>query len=411
MTAEIIEWGDRAEELTWSECSLVAACIERPNTLSELNVDARVLPGDAKVVIQAIQSLVDQSQAVDVGTVANRCQELAGRCFKAYLLRVGSEGTPINPGDHYAILTQRAKVFAARSIGRDLANDGDTERAQSRLQSLGQHGVQRYQEPAEALADYLAWSQEDHSKRALSTGLADVDRLLGGVYRSDLLVVGGRPGLGKTSLGLNLAYNCQRPALFVSAEQPKNQLMARLVSQVGEVSSQKLRNQKTMTASDWDKHAKGVGIVRDTSLISWTEVNTVDAIRNEARRSVLDQGVQMVVIDYLQRLQLGKGERHETVGLAAQAFKQMALELNVCVVLLAQLNRNAANEDRRPRMSELKESGGIEQEADVIFLIHEDEAGHEIVIDKNRHGQTGIVELMFQKEYTRFVSKHRGSWE
>ena len=249
----------------------------------------------------------------------------------------------------------------------------------------------------------------------LPTGFSDVDRILvGGMNRSDLIIIAARPGMGKTSFALNVIYNVakssDRKVAVFSLEMSKEQLASRMLSSAALVDNEKLRL-ATLSDDDWENLAytstelSRAGIyIDDTSAIGVTE------IKAKCRRI---KGLGLVVIDYLQLMQgSGRSEnRVNEVSEISRGLKVMAKELNVPVICLSQLSRSSVKENRKPQLSDLRESGAIEQDADVVMFIHREEVLNpdteernvaEVIFAKNRHGSTGKCRLRWLGEYTRF---------
>ena len=261
----------------------------------------------------------------------------------------------------------------------------------------------------------------------LSTGLHDLDRKINGLNKSDLLLIAARPGMGKTSLALNVALNVakstDKTVAFFSLEMSREQLATRLLSNESFVDNQKLTTGK-LDEEDWGKLSLASSALSQTDIrVDDNPAITVAEMNAKCRR--LDN-LGLVVIDYLQLMTAaapGKsGENRVTVvSEISRALKIMAKELNVPVICLSQLSRaNESRTDKRPMLSDLRESGAIEQDADIVMFLYrddyynEDSEKHNIaecIIAKNRHGETGKVELRWMPEYTTFSNlewKHEG---
>lgn len=258
----------------------------------------------------------------------------------------------------------------------------------------------------------------------VSTGLRDLDKSINGLNKSDLMLLAGRPGMGKTSLGLNIALNVakkypKKAVVFFSLEMSKQQLVTRLLANESFVDLQKLTTGK-LSVDEWSK----IGIA--SSALSQTDLRVDDnpmlsvAEMNAKCRRVNDLG--LVVIDYLQLMTSAgntrnySGEnRQQVVSDISRSLKIMAKELNVPVLCLSQLSRaNESRQDKRPMLSDLRESGAIEQDADeVLFIYREDYYNKdtekqnvaECIIAKNRHGETGTVELQWLPQFTTFADR------
>ena len=261
----------------------------------------------------------------------------------------------------------------------------------------------------------------------LSTGLRDLDRKINGLNKSDLLLIAGRPGMGKTSLGLNItlsvAKNTEKTVAFFSLEMSREQLAMRLLSNESFVDNQKLVTGQ-LSEEEWGKLSIASAALSQTDIrVDDNPAITVAEMNAKCRR--LDN-LCLVVIDYLQLMtaaQPGKtGENRVTVvSEISRALKIMAKELNVPVICLSQLSRaNESRTDKRPMLSDLRESGAIEQDADSVMFIYRDDYYNpnseekniaECIVAKNRHGETGTVKMQWLPQYTTFSDlewKHEG---
>ena len=294
------------------------------------------------------------------------------------------------------------KIYALRK-----ENSGDS------LQHIGKvllNVYDRLEELAESGSDIAG----------LSTGLHDLDRKINGLNKSDLLLIAARPGMGKTSLALNVALNVakstDKTVAFFSLEMSREQLATRLLSNESFVDNQKLTTGK-LDEEDWGKLSLASSALSQTDIrVDDNPAITVAEMNAKCRR--LDN-LGLVVIDYLQLMTAaapGKsGENRVTVvSEISRALKIMAKELNVPVICLSQLSRaNESRTDKRPMLSDLRESGAIEQDADIVLFLYrddyynEDSEKHNIaecIVAKNRHGETGKVELRWMPEYTTFAT-------
>lgn len=252
------------------------------------------------------------------------------------------------------------------------------------------------------------------------TGFTDLDEMTSGFQPSDLIIIAGRPSMGKTALSLNIAqhasYEAKVPVAIFSLEMSKEQLALRMMCSEARVDNHKVRSGH-IAYSEWGKLSMGAGKLADTKIfIDDTPGITVLEIRAKARRLKSEHELGMVIIDYLQLMSSSRtrtDNREQEISEISRSFKALAKELRVPVVALSQLNRRVEDRtDKRPHMADLRESGAIEQDADVILFIFREEFYHpdseeakgraEIIIGKQRNGPTGTVPLTFIKEYTRF---------
>jgi replicative DNA helicase len=262
------------------------------------------------------------------------------------------------------------------------------------------------------------WHREAGRITGVSSGFPDLDNLTAGFQNSDLIIIAARPSMGKTALALNMAYNAayksQVPVAFFSLEMSKEQLVRRLLSSIGEVDASNLRR-AFLSTPEWANLQTAAGYLLDSPIyIDDTPAATVLDIRAKARRLKADDKLGLVFIDYLQ-LMRGRHDvpsREQEISEISRSLKALAKELDVPVVALSQLNRRVEERpNKRPQLSDLRESGAIEQDADVIIFIYRDEVYREdspdkgiaeVIVGKQRNGPTGKVKLAFRDKYTRF---------
>lgn len=253
----------------------------------------------------------------------------------------------------------------------------------------------------------------------VSTGFSKIDNLTSGFQRSDLIIIAGRPSMGKTSFALNIAHNTAAipdgggKVAFFSLEMSKEQLVTRLLCSQSEIDSKTLRG-GLLKDEDWPRLSAAAAVVSELPIyIDDTSAISVMEMRAKARRLKNDKGLDLVFVDYLQ-LMRGDGEsREREISEISRSLKAMAKELDVPVVALSQLNRSVESRpDKRPQLSDLRESGAIEQDADVIMFVYRDEVYNkdnpenaglaEILIRKQRNGPTGVAEMRFFGKFTQF---------
>ncbi|MGQ0609540.1 MAG: replicative DNA helicase [Paracoccaceae bacterium] len=327
--------------------------------------------------------------------------------------------------------------------------------AEQRLYKLGEQGVAErgFQSFLKAVTDAVnvanAAYQRDGGLAGISTGLVDLDKKLGGLHPSDLLILAGRPSMGKTSLATNIAFNIakayRRGRLpdgsegaveggvvgFFSLEMSAEQLAARVLSEASEVPSEQIRR-GDMTEAEFRRFVEAAKALESCPLyIDDTPALPISQLAARARRLKRTHGLDVLMVDYLQLLKgTAKDNRVQEVSEITQALKAIAKELNIPVVALSQLSRQVENrDDKRPLLSDLRESGSIEQDADVVMFVYRDEyykerekpGDHEldkmaqwqavmeqvhgkaeVIIGKQRHGPIGHVELSFEGRFTRF---------
>ena len=254
-----------------------------------------------------------------------------------------------------------------------------------------------------------------------STGFHDLDRITSGFQPSDLIILAARPSMGKTALALNIAQHAvivdKVPTAIFSLEMSNEQLTIRLICSVGKVDSQNLRS-GNIEDRDWPNISRAVGMLSEAPLfIDDTPAISILEMRAKARRLHAEHTLGLIVVDYLQLMRgSGPSERREQeISEISRSLKAMAKELNVPVLALSQLNRGVESRtDKRPMLSDLRESGAIEQDADVIMFIYREERYAkdpatcptrglaELIIGKQRNGPTGTITLTFVDKYTMF---------
>lgn len=272
-------------------------------------------------------------------------------------------------------------------------------------------------------------SGQKGSVTGIPTGFLDLDYKLSGLQPSDLILVAARPSMGKTALVLNIAqhvaFRAGKTVAIFSLEMSKEQLVNRLFALEAQVDSQAIRT-GNLKDSDWEKLIEGAGVIGKSNLIiDDTPGISVSELRSKCRKYKLEHNLDLIIIDYLQLMTGSVGGRSESrqqeISEISRSLKAVARELNVPVVALSQLSRAVESRpDKRPMLSDLRESGAIEQDADVVMFIYRDDYYNkdsekkgiaEIIIAKQRNGPIGTVELVWLPNYTRFANSQRGDVE
>lgn len=285
---------------------------------------------------------------------------------------------------------------------------------------------------AKTVSDLEKLSEEKHELTGLATGFYDLDKITSGLHENELMIIAARPGMGKTAFALNIASyvarNTKKNVAIFNFEMSAEQLVNRLLSSAGQINFSKFRN-ANFDNNDWKKLNESMSILSSTNIqIDDTGNSTIADIRSKCRKlAASDEGLALVVIDYLQ-LVLGSsknvGNRQLEVAEISRGLKMMAMELHVPVIALAQLSRSVeARPDKKPLMSDLRESGSIEQDADMVGFIHRDdyynhEAGNdkeynecEFILGKNRNGPAKSVPLLFRGNTVTFFNLDKESSE
>jgi replicative DNA helicase len=256
----------------------------------------------------------------------------------------------------------------------------------------------------------------------LSTGLRDLDRKLTGLHPTNLIIIAARPGMGKTSLALNIAQSIAiqgDPVAFFTLEMSREEVVARMLCSQGRIDSQRLRTGR-LTETDFSKLSTAANVLyKKPIFVDDSAGLTVTEIRAKCRRLKRRHGLGMVVVDYLQLMHGTGGEnRQQEIAIISRSLKSLARELDVPVIGVSQLNRSLEQrEDKRPRLGDLRESGAIEQDADVVLFIYRHEYYNpeaietkgiaEVAIAKHRQGSVGRVDLTYLPEFTLFSDMGR----
>jgi replicative DNA helicase len=399
---------------------------------------------DHQLVFDAIAALAFNNKPCDVVTVSEQLErnaklEEAGGL--AYLSSIARD-TPsaANVRAYAQIVRERSLLRQLVKAGTDIAsavfaNDGRTARdlvdeAEQRVfeiaegGSRGNQGAIPVRTLLPAVIDQIdaAYSNPD-SLRGLPTGFTDFDKMTGGLRPGDLLVVAGRPAMGKTTLAVNMAeYAALRPgdkrasvAIF-SMEMPSEQVITRMLASVGGVPLHNLRSGK-ISDDDWVRITSATSQLSEAKIfVDETPALSPMELRARARRVKREHGLDLIVVDYLQLMQVpgNKENRATEIAEISRGLKVLAKELSVPVIALSQLNRGVEQrENKKPVMSDLRESGSIEQDADMILLIYREEVYDrqttkkgiaEIDLVKHRNGDIGTFVLTFQGQFTRFAN-------
>jgi replicative DNA helicase len=409
---------------------------------------------------------------VTLKTFLDASIDIGGLTVSQYLARLAAEATTIINAEDYGRTIY--DLFIRRSlitVGEDMVNVAydapvdfsprhqieDAERKLFDLAESGKYdgGFQRFANALTTAIDMAAHAfQRDGQLSGIATGLDDLDRMMGGLQSSDLIILAGRPGMGKTSLATNVAYNVAKAwrgevkpdghtvtvnggvVGFFSLEMSAEQLATRIIAEQTEIPSNKIRR-GNITESEFEK-------IKDYSIelqnlplfVDETGGISVAQLAARARRLKRQRGLDLIVIDYLQLLsgssKRSSENRVQEITEITTKLKALAKELNVPVMALSQLSRQVeSRDDKRPQLSDLRESGSIEQDADVVMFVYREEYYHqmrkpmesnrekfaewlaeadkvhgkaEVIIGKQRHGPTGTVELQFDAAVTRFSS-------
>ena len=378
-------------------------------------------------IFETIYSMFIYSRPIDGVTVAREMEKngVYRDDTRAYLLQL-MEVTPTsaNVMEYAGIIRDKALLRSIAMVQEGVGTAGDLlSAAEQKIYAIRQgRGSQEMATVGAVLNDVmeqLAKLTAGSEPPGLSTGLSAVDRKINGLNKSDLLLLAARPGMGKTSMALNVALSAAKAsgktvAIF-SLEMSKEQLVTRLLANEGLIENTRLAT-GNLRESDWEKIAQAASVLNQTNIrIDDNPLLTVADMNAKCRRL---ENLGLVVIDYLQLMTSagGKGysgeNRQQAVADISRMLKIMAKELQVPVLCLSQLSRaNEKREDKRPMLSDLRESGAIEQDADIVMFLYRDDYYNEdsekrniaeCIVAKNRHGETGKVELRWMPDYTAF---------
>jgi len=395
---------------------------------------------DHRKIFGAIKQLAGEGSPFDVVTLSEwleRNSDLADAGGLAYLGGL-AKNTPsaANIKAYADIVREHSVLRQLIRVGTDIADSGYVtegrsskellDHAESRVFQIAEQGA-RGNRGFTSIKDLLTnvvdridlLMENDDPITGVSTGFDDFDEKTSGLQPSDLVIVAGRPSMGKTTFAMNLAENAaiksKTPVAVFSMEMPGEQLAMRMMSSLGRIDQHRVRTGK-LDDEDWPRLTSAMQILAEAPLyIDDTPALTPTELRARARRLKREHGLGMIVIDYLQLMQgSGKSGENRTAEISeiSRSLKALAKELNVPVVALSQLNRSLEQRpNKRPVMSDLRESGAIEQDADVIVFIYRDEVYNEdspdkgtaeIIISKQRNGPIGTTRLTFIGKYTRF---------
>lgn len=408
-------------------------------------VSEALMPGDFyrkehRLIFEAMQKQMSDMRPIDVITLSevlrssNHLQEAGGVDYLGELL--GSSQSAANISAYASIIKERAVLRTLIGVGHGIADSGYNPdgRSSADLLDAAEQAVFRIADDRpsdggpQALKPILKSAVDRIEKlfeakgniTGLSTGFKDLDDMTSGLQQADLIIVAGRPSMGKTSFAMNMveqaALHNDKPVLVFSLEMPADSLVIRMLSSIGRIDQTRMRNGK-LENEDWDKLSTAVAKLRNRPLfIDDTSGLSPSEMRARARRVAREHGqLGMIMVDYLQLMQIKGSAENRTgeISEISRSLKLIAREFNCPVIALSQLNRSLEQRpNKRPVMSDLRESGAIEQDADVIMFVYRDEVYNpdkaeskgvaEIIIGKQRNGPIGMVNLSFIGKHTRF---------
>jgi len=407
-----------------AEQAVLGALMLQGSALREIDLSADDFAvEDHQELYKAITDAAREDGATDMVTVSKR----TGGGNVAYLSEI-QRNTPsaANIGAYAKIVKERAQQRKAVEIAESLTLAVESEgmaavdHAVSRLLALGQSSRQHEFTIKEALSAAYRHIEAAHNgdQDTVPTGLRDLDSALGGLHRTDLVVVGARPAIGKTAFMLNLALNARCHVGIVSGEQPHDQIGMRALAREAKVALHKMRT-ASMEPESWQRLPPAVASLTEADNVRIMDKSgpSIAEVARQARKWKHTFDVQAIYVDYIQKLR-GTNQRaskREQIDEIVAALKDLARELDIPIVALAQVNRECENRtDKRPGLADLKESGSIEQEADAIITLYRDEVYNpdsdfagimEANVVKNRHGPVGRNDLLWTPEFLQVSDK------
>ncbi len=402
-------------------------------------------------IYEAIRSLNIDQRPVDFITVTEELKKLGALEMvggQAYIIELsGAVASSAHIEYHARILAQKflarqlisfASVIETKAFDESIEVDDLMQEAEASLFELSQKNQkQDYIQIAPVLSQAVDLlkksSQNTDSLTGISTGYTRLDEVTSGWQSSDLIILAGRPAMGKTSFALSLAKNMAvdngTPVAFFSLEMNNVQLVNRLMSNTFEIEGSKILNGR-LDDDEWSRLDRNIDKLAHAPIyLDDTPGLSIFELRTKARRLVREKGVKIIMIDYLQLMNANGakfGSRQEEVSTISRSLKGLAKELDIPIIALSQLNRSVEtrkdNDSKRPQLSDLRESGAIEQDADMVLFVHrpeyfrifQDENGNdthgmaEVIIAKHRKGATDIIQLRFLGQFTKFANPDDG---
>lgn len=411
---------------------------EAISTITEILKSEDFYREDHREIFDAVLDLFESAEPVDLITVSERLKTrgtLGNIGGLDYLAHIASAVPTTSNARHYAKIVEEKSILRNLiKTSSDIVNMGFEaseevsyviDRAEKGIfDILQKRNLQGFAHIKDVLVDTFSKLEELYNNKGhitgIPTGFADLDFKTAGLQNSDLILIAARPAMGKTAFALNLAQyaavHARIPVAIFNLEMSKEQLVNRMLCNEAMVDSQKMRTGK-LEDDDWQKIAKALGPLSEAPIyIDDTAGTNIMEIRAKCRRLKLEKNVGLIVIDYLQLMQgRGKNEnRQQEISEISRSLKILAKEINVPVVCLSQLSRGPeSRSDHRPMLSDLRESGAIEQDADIVMFLYRDDYYNpdtekkniaEVILAKHRNGSTGTVELVWLGQYTKFAN-------
>ncbi|MGE7094088.1 replicative DNA helicase [Lysinibacillus sp. NPDC048646] len=425
-----------------AEQSVIGAIFLEPQALitaSEILLADDFYQNAHKKIFETMLRLSDQGKAIDVVTVTEELsakKEIEDVGGLSYILELANAVPTAANVAHYAkIVEEKALLRRLIRVATKIVEDGYTredeveallgEAEKKMMEVANRKNAGDFKHVKDVLVETFDNIEQLQSRKGdvtgIPTGFRDLDHITAGFQRNDLIIVAARPSVGKTAFALNVAQSVavqarENVAIF-SLEMGAEQLVMRMLCAEGNIDAQVLRT-GALTNEDWGKLTMAMGSLSNSGIfIDDTPGVRINEIRAKCRRLAQEHGLGMILIDYLQLIQ-GSGKpgenRQQEVSEISRSLKGLARELKVPVIALSQLSRGVEQrQDKRPMMSDLRESGSIEQDADIVAFLYRDDYYDkesesknmiEIIIAKQRNGPTGTVTLAFKKEFNKFIN-------
>lgn len=392
------------------------------NAQYQISEDDFVNAMNKKIAI-AINELRKLKEDVSMISIQSRCKENQNEVL-AYISKIGD--TVIrglnNPDELYSKLiklTQKRKIFMlAKKMQVEILEQEEADiYGQKVIDEINKITSREDKEKTfvQKIADAtieIENNWKNQSDYSLYTGIYDLDSMICGLHKQELTIIGARPGVGKTTLALQIAEKIARNdknVLFVSLEMSDNQLIQKMIARTGNVKSYRMR-MGTIEDEDWAKISNAIGKLSDLKFNTNSKIRTIQKLELEARKLKNRGKLDLLIIDYIQLLKSKDkfNSREQEVADISRRLKLMSLELDIPVVALCQLNRNASNNE--PNLSDLRESGSLEQDADNVIFLHQENNENNIVtlkVAKQRAGEIGKIAVMFKKDISTFINLER----
>ncbi|TMC60424.1 MAG: replicative DNA helicase, partial [Chloroflexota bacterium] len=425
-----------------AECGVLGSIIIDPEAI--VQVAEFLFPDDFyrdahRTIYEVIIQLYEQREAADFITICdelerrNKLEDVGGASYITSLINLVPTSGNV---EYYGRIVERNAILrrlieAAGQIAAVAYQEEDADVALDKAEQLIFNISQRHARSdfallRDILSAYMNKLDQLHERRGtivgVPTGFTDLDHLTGGLQKSDLIILAARPAIGKTSLALTMAHNTaikhQRSVAIFSLEMSKEQLVQRLLSMDAAIDQQRLRT-GWIEDDEWERIVYAMGTLSEANI--WIDdtagISTVE-MRSKARRLHAERNIDLIIVDYLQLMQSmsGSGKRNENrvqeISEISRNLKSLARELNVPVLALAQLSRAVeSRQSKVPQLSDLRESGSIEQDSDIVMFIYRDDVYNpeterkniaDIIVAKHRNGPVGTISLYFQASQTRF---------